>query len=276
MFRDRIREHYDDLTPGFTRVADFLLDNTLEVAFLTATELAKRADVDPATVVRFCQEIEYSGFRELSKEIKQFVYDQISSSRRMSQAADSYEAIAQDTYDLARVNLKRFTSTELPNFAEAAEIIGEADCIWITGEFVSEDLASFLVGCFDLVRIPARKIGTDAGSMAVNVAQMSKSDVLLALSSIDPGTQTRDVIRLANGEGIPTVAITASNVSPPAREADVNITVPIQTADGVPRFSMLLMVMGLMWEVLAYHNLERTRARLADFGKELRITLDIP
>jgi hypothetical protein len=34
--------------------------------------------------------------------------------------------------------------------------------------------------------------------------------------------------------------------------------------------------MGLMWEVLAYHNLERTRARLADFGKELRITLDIP
>jgi DNA-binding MurR/RpiR family transcriptional regulator len=194
----------------------------------------------------------------------------------MSKAPDSYEAIAQETCELAYINLKRFTSTELPNFAEAAEIIGEADCIWITGEFVSEDLASFLVGCFDLVRIPARKIGTDAGSMAVNVAQMSKSDVLLALSSVDPGTQTRDVIRLANGEGIPTIAITASNVSPPAREADISITVPIQTEDGVPRFSMLLMVMGLMWEVLAYYNLEQTQARLADFGDELRITLNIP
>jgi DNA-binding MurR/RpiR family transcriptional regulator len=112
--------------------------------------------------------------------------------------------------------------------------------------------------------------------MAVNVAQMSKSDVLLALSSVDPGTQTRDVIRLANGEGIPTIAITASNVSPPAREADISITVPIQTEDGVPRFSMLLMVMGLMWEVLAYYNLEQTQARLADFGDELRITLNIP
>jgi DNA-binding MurR/RpiR family transcriptional regulator len=248
----------------------------MEVAFLTSKEVAKRADVDPATVVRFCQEIEYSGFRELSKEIKQFVYDQISSSRRMSKATDSYASITQETYDLARVNLERFMSTELPNFAEAAEFIGEANCIWITGEFVSEDLASFLVGCFDLIRVSARRIGTDPGSMAVNVAQMSKSDVLLALSSVDPGTQTRDVLKLANGEGITTIAITASNVSPPAREADISITVPIQTEDGVPRFSMLLMVMGLMWEVLAYQNIEQTRARLADFGDELRITLSIP
>jgi DNA-binding MurR/RpiR family transcriptional regulator len=56
MFQDRIRENYDGLTPGFRRLADFLMTNTLDAAFLTATELSRRVGVDPATVVRFAQE----------------------------------------------------------------------------------------------------------------------------------------------------------------------------------------------------------------------------
>ena len=69
MFQDRIREYYDNLTPGFRRLADFLLNYTLDAAFLTASELARRVKVDPATVVRFSQDIGYSGYRELSREI---------------------------------------------------------------------------------------------------------------------------------------------------------------------------------------------------------------
>ena len=40
MFRERIEEHYGNLTPGFRRLADFILNQTLDVAFLTATELS--------------------------------------------------------------------------------------------------------------------------------------------------------------------------------------------------------------------------------------------
>ncbi len=42
MFKERIRENYDGLTPGFRKLADFIMDSTLDVAFLTATELSKR------------------------------------------------------------------------------------------------------------------------------------------------------------------------------------------------------------------------------------------
>ena len=73
MFQDRIRANYDGLTPGFRKLADFIMNSTLDVAFLTATELSRRVGVDPATVVRFAQELGYSGFRELSIEIKRYV-----------------------------------------------------------------------------------------------------------------------------------------------------------------------------------------------------------
>ncbi len=273
MFRDRIREKYDSLTPGFSLLADFIIDNTLEVAFLTASQLAHRVGVDPATVVRFSQEIGYSGYRELSQEIKRFVFEQVSSRRRMLETPSSFETMVEKTCEVARVNFERFTSTELPILVQAAEALSRAECIWVTGEFVTEDLASFVVGSFGLIGLPAHMVSPDKGSLATCLGRMQKDDALLALNSVDPGIQTRDVIREARAAGVRTIAITASNVSPPAREAEISISVPIRTDEGIPRFSVLLLVMGLIWEILAYHHVDRTTANLVAYGEHLRRVL---
>jgi DNA-binding MurR/RpiR family transcriptional regulator len=274
MFRNRIREHYDDLTPGFSRLADFIIDNTLEVAFLTATKLAERTGVDPATVVRFAQEIGYSGYRELSQEIKQFVYEQVSSSRRMIEAPTSFEDMVQKTCEVAQVNLERFSNTELANFSKAAEVLSGAERIWITGEYVSEDLASFLSRSFNLIGIQASVVGSDRGTLAAELSQLEEDDVLLALNSVDPGVQIRDVVRAANTKGLRTVAITASNISPPAREAEISVTVPIRINEGVPRISVLLMVMGLIWEIIAYDHGEQSKANLIAYADNLSQVLN--
>ena len=73
MFRDRIKDAYEGLTPSFKRLAEFILGNELDVAFMTATELAHALDVDAATVVRFSQALGYSGYRQLSHEIQAVV-----------------------------------------------------------------------------------------------------------------------------------------------------------------------------------------------------------
>ena len=71
MFRERIKANYNALSPSFHRLADFVLDQPLDVALMTATELAQQMDMDAATVVRFAQAIGYTGFREMLKEIRQ-------------------------------------------------------------------------------------------------------------------------------------------------------------------------------------------------------------
>ncbi len=93
MFKERIREYYDALTPGFRKLADFIMQNTLDAAFLTASELARRVNVDPATVVRFSQEIGYSGYRELSREIKRYVRDQVTATYREAKEAKTEEDV---------------------------------------------------------------------------------------------------------------------------------------------------------------------------------------
>jgi len=80
MFRERIQAKYSDLTPSFRRLADFILQQQLNAAFMTATEMAHRMNVDAATVVRFAQNIGYSGFRELIKEVQQVVKAELTAS----------------------------------------------------------------------------------------------------------------------------------------------------------------------------------------------------
>jgi DNA-binding MurR/RpiR family transcriptional regulator len=48
MFRDRIQDKYEETLTSFQNPGRFILENTLDVGFLTATELARRVNVDPA------------------------------------------------------------------------------------------------------------------------------------------------------------------------------------------------------------------------------------
>ena len=124
MFQDRIRKHYDGLTPGFRRLADFIINNTLVVGFLTAGELARRVKVDPATVVRFSQEIGYSGYRDLSREIKQFVQDQITVTYHRTEGAGKEEALVHTLQENLEQNLQHFFTTETPTLTKVSKRSG--------------------------------------------------------------------------------------------------------------------------------------------------------
>jgi DNA-binding MurR/RpiR family transcriptional regulator len=62
------------LSPGYRRIADFLLTHYQDAAFMTAAEVARAAVVDTALVVRFAQRRGYPRYTErigdLEDEVK--------------------------------------------------------------------------------------------------------------------------------------------------------------------------------------------------------------
>jgi DNA-binding MurR/RpiR family transcriptional regulator len=53
VYRDHVRTIYEHLSPGYRRIADFLLTHYQDAAFMTAAQVAKQASVDTALVVGF-------------------------------------------------------------------------------------------------------------------------------------------------------------------------------------------------------------------------------
>jgi len=66
-----IKENYDDLSRSFKITADYVLNNTREVAlYNNMRSLAENSGVSQSTIVRFSQEIGLKGTKELQRELK--------------------------------------------------------------------------------------------------------------------------------------------------------------------------------------------------------------
>lgn len=250
MFKERIREHYDDLTPGFRKLADYIMDDTLDVAFLTATELSRRVGVDPATVVRFAQDLGYSGFREMSREIKGYVRDRITASYRVVEEADSTEALLRGLVENARQNIEHFVTTDLPSVVEAVEMLRGAEHIWCTGESAGYALAQFLTTKFVTYGVAATAFEPSMVATAAALARMKEDHVLLTITVNEPCIDAGYAVRLANDKGVRTVTITGSGVVLPARESDVTVIVPHKSPAGVSAFGAVMQVLSLIWEAV--------------------------
>ena len=270
MFQERIRACYENLTPGFKTLAKFILENTTEAAFLTATELSNVVGIDPATVVRFSQELGYSGYRELSREIKAYVLAQITESRRTITETDSDEDLLVRLFRLLEQDLRTFTVTDLEKFSTVSNTLQHAQHIWVTGEYVSYDIASFLQKAFRIIGIDSTCFIPDKSAIAHALIQMQLGDVLLCIVSIDSGSNVGFVVKKAKEKGIKTIVISGSGVALAAREADINMTIPIRGVEGIPSFSFLFLITGLLWESMAHQERKKSIESLVAYREQLR------
>ncbi|MBN1247501.1 MAG: MurR/RpiR family transcriptional regulator [Anaerolineae bacterium] len=264
MFKERIRENYEELTPGFRKLANFIMDNTLDVAFLTATELSRRVGVDPATVVRFAQELGYSGFRELSREIKRYVRDRVTASYRKVGDAETTEDVLRGLIDNAGQNIEHFVTTDLASVVEAVELLKTANHVWCTGEFTGFDIAHFLARKFTIHGLPATAFEPSMAGTSTALSQMQKGDVLLTFAGNDPSVDAGYAVRLANDIGLATITVTGSGVVLAARHADVSIIVPYKSPAGVPSFGPMMQVVSLIWEAVMTPKQEVVREKVAE------------
>ncbi len=272
MFRERIEEHYGNLTPGFRRLADFILNQTLDVAFLTATELSRRVGIDPATVVRFSQEIGYSGFRELSREIKAHVRGEIVQTYRKAVEAGNEEDLVHALFASKSQDLEQFATTEAPHLAQALKTLKSAQRIWVVGEFPSYNIAQYLAESLAPLDIPIFHFTPGMAETAQSVNTMQPGDVLLALVFGTPGIDTGHAVKLVGAKGIPTVCITDNGTTLAAREAETVITTPGHSPLDISSFSVSLLIVATLKDALLNSKKETALAYMAQIENALKET----
>lgn len=248
MFKERILEYYEGFTPGFRKLADFMLSNTLDVAFLTVSELARRVKVDPATVVRFSQEIGYSGYRELSREIKAYVHDQVTITYRKSEEGQTEEELLLALQQNAIQNLKHFSTTETGTLAKIVRILKDAPRVWVVGEYVSYELARVFAAELQIIEHSATAFHPNMAETAATLTQMQPGEVLFAIAIAHFGIDTSYAVKMAREKGLTTICLTGPGSLLPAREAEITLIAPTQSPISFASYDIPMMLLGLIWE----------------------------
>ncbi|MGC9358361.1 MAG: MurR/RpiR family transcriptional regulator [Anaerolineae bacterium] len=275
MFRERIQDKYDELSPRFRTLADFILENTLDVGFLTATALARRVDVDPATVVRFSQEIGYSGFRELSREIKDYINHQLALRYRRGdpEAEGLAEKIAIRADELSDRVLSLKADTDL--IANAVEEIHDATRVITLTEGAAFGLASLWATYLNIIGIEAVAVRADVAEAALMLRDAEPGDLVFAISlGLDPDLMLGHLLGAARERGLTTIAVTTSPTLAPARDAEINLTVPSKTPPGYPFFDTLLGMLSLLWQGLIMLDKARGEAGIKGATETLRSLME--
>lgn len=270
MFRDKIQGNYEELSPRFRSLADFILENTLDVGFLTATELARRVGVDPATVVRFSQELGYSGYRELSREIKQYINQQLA--QRYKKGASEVDGLGGEVAmiidDLSDRTLDM--KADAGQIAQVVKEIHAAQRVFVTSTAEGFGFASLWVTYLDLIGVKAHAVRTDHAQAAILLCNIHPEDLLVAISlGLGPGSEVGSLVSAAKERGARTISITTSPTLLPARQADVNLVAPSKTPSGYPSFDTLAGILSILWQALITIDSKKSQTALKTTMKAL-------
>ncbi|MDZ5695849.1 MULTISPECIES: MurR/RpiR family transcriptional regulator [Phyllobacteriaceae] len=231
-----IHDRYEKLSRGYQKIARYVTQNPNDVAMQSISALAERGGVHPSSLVRFAQLFGYKGFKEL----------QIVFQSRLATAAQGFEArvsalktelqmhrkdgyasllgnlVARDIASLQ--DLLRETPEE--DLDRAVDILAGADTIYIVGQLRSAPIAVFMRYVLSMLRRRAVLLDADGGLSTEMARVMRPSDCLIAVSFRFYAKEVVNIAEAANAAGIPIVAISDSTLSPLAKCATVQFSIP--------------------------------------------------
>jgi len=270
MFRERIQKKYGELTPSFRKLADFILQQQLDAAFMTATEMARRIGVDAATVVRFAQTLGYSGFRELIKEVQRVVKAELTASYSpVLEAPDDvglFRSILENerhNLELAQARLTEQANTVLPTLLNTRRI-------WVMGQGWGAHLAALCASALREIGLLAITIAPDPLEAADNLKGVSADDLVIGFSLTGMDLSVADAVGFARRRGAKTIVFSGSPVSAAALAAETTIVCPGPTQTHMPSFTGLAaMIVGLVVAFTARYP-EEAATMTADLQQSFR------
>ena len=276
MFRERIKAEYENLTPSFRKLADFVLQQQLDAAFMTATELARHMKVDAATVVRFAQTIGYSGFREMIKEVRGVVKKELVASHTVALDASSDDrALLRSLMENVRhnISLTQARLTEQSNAILAA--LGDAERIWVVGQGGCAHLAGLCAASLRDAGLPATQLGPDLLDAAAILRDISSNEVVIGLSLTGLDLEVANVVKFARARGAKTIVLSASVVAKVALAGEIVVVCPGPTQPHVPSFTGIAATIDVLAQALAVRYPETTASIAESFKASFRELLAI-
>jgi DNA-binding MurR/RpiR family transcriptional regulator len=210
-----------------------ILDNPKESYFLSSRELARRYNVDAATVVRTIQALGYQRFADFAADLREHFVRQITP-YTVAKAASQEKRSVRGHVDngLARdsENLGVLTSTlDTERVAALATQIHRSRRILVVGVDLAASLSWFLAYGLMAVGLDAEAPVGSAGNLQHKIDLLNEKDLLIAISFGRCLRDTMQAVLRARSRGVPTFGITDGSTTPIAMHCGAYLLAPISS-----------------------------------------------
>ena len=221
----RIDNEYVEMTRIKKKIADFLRASYVEVPFLSVHQMAAKAGVSSASIVRFCQDLGYKGYAPVQEEMKKMVQKDMPPMREIRRSIADAEESGDALGEVLKENItcleNCYSSALREGFKNAADMLSETRTVYVLGLRATYSVAYYLYYMLSQVRDNVVLVEPGRGDVYDRLHMSGADDVVIAISFARYTKQTTEIVNFMRNRKISVIAITDSYTAPVARQADI-------------------------------------------------------
>ncbi|CCJ33319.1 MurR/RpiR family transcriptional regulator [Caloramator australicus] len=221
-----IQTKFPRLSKGQKIIAEYILKHYDKAAFMTAAKLGQTVGVSESTVVRFANELGFSGYPSLQKELQELIKNKLTSVQRIEITNDLIDeenplrSVLKADMENIRVTLEKINQNV---FDEVVNEILKAKRIYIVGFRSSQALVEFMGFYLNLILDNVRVVSRGVSDIFEQLLRVGDGDLVIGISFPRYSTRTIEALKFSKDRGAKVVAITDSLLSPLASHADYTL-----------------------------------------------------
>lgn len=228
MILDRIKNEMCRLSDRQQQLAQYILKEYENAAFLTAAKLAEVSDVSEATVVRFAARMGYARYSELQKDLQTVLRGQLSQSDRFRRSngaasANSESGVMATAIKSMRTDMHSIEQTLLSLnehvLRQAVQWLASARRVYVIGTHSEYGIACYFGCTLSWIRDQVYLIDGSHNPVFDALSEINEQDVVVALSFPPYPSATVLLLDQATKNTPNSIAITDSDLSPLAQRA---------------------------------------------------------
>lgn len=221
-----IQVKFPRLSKGQKLIAEYILKHYDKAAFMTAAKLGTSVGVSESTVVRFANELGFSGYPKLQKSLQELIKNKLTTVQRIELSNDfitqenALKGVLKADMENIRATLDKINHK---TFEDIVNSLFKAKKIYIIGLRSSSALAEFLAFYLNLILDNVKVVAYGVSDIFEQMLNVSEEDVVIGIGFPRYTTRTIEALAFAKSRNANVVAITDSLLSPIAAKADYTL-----------------------------------------------------
>jgi len=221
-----IQQKFPRLSKGQKLIAEYILKHYDKAAFMTAAKLGVSVGVSESTVVRFANELGFSGYPTLQKSLQELIKTKLTTVQRI-ELSSSFGNEETTLKGVLKADIENIRSTmekiNAKNFEEIIDSIFKAKKIYILGLRSSTVLAEFLGFYLNLILDNVKVVSYGISDIFEQLINISSDDLLIGIGFPRYTNTTIEAISFVKSRGTKVVSLTDSLLSPLASRSDCTL-----------------------------------------------------
>ncbi|MGV9253124.1 MurR/RpiR family transcriptional regulator [Streptomyces sp. NPDC003697] len=255
------------LSPGQRRIAQYLIENIAEAAFLSITDLAERVGVSQPSVTRFAAAVGFSGYPALRERLQSIALRTLAVGPGAADEDRSNELQAAIDAEIANLENLRRDVADPDRVISTGRQLSRSTPLTVLGLRISASLAEYFAYAARRIH-PDVRLVTRGGSVAYDALLQSREaggTWVLAFSMPRHAQETLTAVRVARGAGLKVALITDLALGPVADEADVTFATGTGSRLVFDSYAASGVMCAALLQAMTDADPERTQARLEEY-----------